>query len=215
MAQHDMTISNADGATVRADINSALEGLTTCQSGASAPSPMFAFQLWADTANTLLKQRNAANTAWITIGPLDTAQFGLLASGDNVSELTNDSNYYVVGAGLNMAGAILQGHGLLIATLAASANLTNSHRAAYVRSTSATALTLTIQPQASFTYTAGFQCVLFQAGAGTLTIQADTGVTLNGVSAGSTTISEQRQSAALVRNASDNWDISGSREDVA
>ncbi len=116
---------------------------------------------------------------------------------------------------IDMAGAILQGHGLLVVTISASGNLNNSHRAAYVRSTAGSPLTITIQPESSFAYSSGFQCVIFQAASGTVTIQAGAGVILNGVTAGATTISEQRQSVALVRNGSDNWDISGAREDVA
>ena len=72
MSQHDLNIANADGATVRADINNALTALGTCSSGATAPATTFAFQFWADTANDLLKQRNAANSAWINILTLST-----------------------------------------------------------------------------------------------------------------------------------------------
>ena len=39
---------------------------------------MFAYQFWADTTSGLLKQRNAANSAWITIGTMATANLGLL-----------------------------------------------------------------------------------------------------------------------------------------
>lgn len=70
MSQHDHIIDNAAGATVRADINNALAAIATCNSGSSAPSTTYAYMLWADTANALLKQRNAANSAWETIAPL-------------------------------------------------------------------------------------------------------------------------------------------------
>ena len=72
MSQHDMNIANADGATVRADLNNALSALATASSGATAPSTTFAFQLWADTTNDTLWQRNAANSAWINILTLST-----------------------------------------------------------------------------------------------------------------------------------------------
>lgn len=68
--QHDQNIANADGATVRADINNALAALFSLSSGSSAPSTTIAYQLWADTTNALLKQRNAANTGWIVRGTL-------------------------------------------------------------------------------------------------------------------------------------------------
>lgn len=79
MAQHDYTIDNATGVVVRADLNNALAAIVTNNSGAAAPSPTFAFQWWVDTAPTpaLIKQRNAANTAWITVGRADTATLGL------------------------------------------------------------------------------------------------------------------------------------------
>lgn len=71
MSQNDFSIANADGATVRADINSALQALATLSSGASAPSTTYAGMIWWDTTNSLIKQRNSANTAWITIASFD------------------------------------------------------------------------------------------------------------------------------------------------
>jgi len=39
---------------------------------------MYAYQWWADTTTGLLKIRNAANSAWVTIGTLASANLGLL-----------------------------------------------------------------------------------------------------------------------------------------
>lgn len=72
MAQHDYDISNSDGATVRADINAMAEAIATLNSGSTAPSTTFAYMWWADTANGILKRRNAANTAWISVMSLTT-----------------------------------------------------------------------------------------------------------------------------------------------
>lgn len=80
MTQASIVIANASGAAVRSAINSANEAITTLQSGASAPSTTYPFMLWADTANDLLKQRNAANSAWITKGTLSAAYGALPAS---------------------------------------------------------------------------------------------------------------------------------------
>jgi hypothetical protein len=77
MSQHDGTVANADGATVRADINSAIQALLTNSSGSSAPGTTFAYQWWIDTTNNVLKQRNSANSAWITRG--SSAAMGVLA----------------------------------------------------------------------------------------------------------------------------------------
>ena len=71
MAQHDYVIDNASGATVRADINSALSAIQTLNSGTSAPSSTAAGMLWLDTtggAPYALKIRDAGNNHWLPIG---------------------------------------------------------------------------------------------------------------------------------------------------
>jgi hypothetical protein len=75
MAQHDYNIANQSGQAFRADLNNALAAIVSGNSGASAPSTTFAYQYWVDTSSSpaLLKQRNGANNAWVTIGQLDTA----------------------------------------------------------------------------------------------------------------------------------------------
>jgi len=77
MSQHDYDLANAAGASFRADTNSALLAIVSQNSGASAPATTFVYQLWADTTTGLLKIRNAANTAWITIGDMAEANLGL------------------------------------------------------------------------------------------------------------------------------------------
>jgi hypothetical protein len=71
MAQHDYVIANGTGAAVRSDLNSALAAIVSQNSGATAPSTTYAYQWWADTTTGLLKLRNAANNAWITLFQLD------------------------------------------------------------------------------------------------------------------------------------------------
>ena len=78
MSQHDYVLNNASGATFRSDLNDALAAIVSANSGATAPSTTFAYQFWADTSTGLLKQRNAANTAWITVGTLASAYLGSL-----------------------------------------------------------------------------------------------------------------------------------------
>ena len=83
MSQHDYDIGNADGATVRADLNALFEAVASLNAGATAPTVPFQYMWWADTANNLLKMRNAANNAWVTIGALDATALGLASLGAN------------------------------------------------------------------------------------------------------------------------------------
>ena len=77
MAQHDYVIANQSGASFRSDLNNALSAVATNNSGTAEPSTTYAYQWWADTNTGLLKQRNAANSAWITIGTLASTNLGL------------------------------------------------------------------------------------------------------------------------------------------
>lgn len=76
MAQHDYVLDNQSGLAFRQDLNNALAAIVSQNSGASAPSTTYAYQWWADTTTGLLKLRNAANSAWITIGTLASANLG-------------------------------------------------------------------------------------------------------------------------------------------
>jgi len=77
MAQHDYNLANQSGLAFRQDLNNALSAIVSQNSGASAPSTTFAYEWWADTTTGLLKLRNAANSAWITIGTLASTNLGL------------------------------------------------------------------------------------------------------------------------------------------
>jgi len=80
MSQHDFEITNADantGITMRAAINAALQALVSLSSGAAEPTTTYAYQLWADTTSGFVRQRNAANSAWINLFPLGIADIGL------------------------------------------------------------------------------------------------------------------------------------------
>lgn len=71
MSQHDGVIDDGSGAVVRADLNNALQALLSQSAGTSAPSTTYANQIWADTTNHVVKQRNEANSAWFAIGRTD------------------------------------------------------------------------------------------------------------------------------------------------
>lgn len=81
-SQQDYEITAGDantGVTYRAAVNAALQALASLSSGNTSPTTTYAHQLWADTGNDLLKIRNAANGAWITIGRLSEVYLGLAA----------------------------------------------------------------------------------------------------------------------------------------
>jgi hypothetical protein len=67
MSQHDLNIANQGFPATRADLNNALAALASNSSGTSEPSTTYANQLWYDTSNDLLKFRNEADSAWITL----------------------------------------------------------------------------------------------------------------------------------------------------
>jgi len=67
VSQHDFNIANQGFPAFRSDLNSALGALATLSSGDTEPSTIYSNQLWYDTANDLLKLRNEADDAWITL----------------------------------------------------------------------------------------------------------------------------------------------------
>jgi len=78
VAVHDYVISNGTGAAVRSDLNGALAAIVSNNSSATEPGTMYAYQWWPDTTTGLLKIRNSANSAWVTIGTLASTNLGLL-----------------------------------------------------------------------------------------------------------------------------------------
>ena len=71
MAQHDYVIDNSTGANVRADINSVLQAIASNNSGSSAPSTTYALQSFANTTDSMLQLRNAANNAFVNLRKFD------------------------------------------------------------------------------------------------------------------------------------------------
>ncbi len=93
MSQHDYVIDNSDGLTVRNDINSVLAAIQSVNSGTTAPTVTVAYMFWADTAGTSLslKQRNGADTDWITKNVLAATGeilIGPIIVGDETTAIT-------------------------------------------------------------------------------------------------------------------------------
>lgn len=72
MATHDYVLENNSGSSFRADLNEALQAIVSQNSSATAPGTTFSYQYWVDTSVTpaLLKQRNAANDAWLVLAEI-------------------------------------------------------------------------------------------------------------------------------------------------
>jgi hypothetical protein len=73
-------------ATDAPKIKESFESLRSNFSGATAPIDTVAHMFWSDTTANLLKQRNAANSAWITIGSLLEPNTGVGMSRGNDSK---------------------------------------------------------------------------------------------------------------------------------
>ena len=71
MATHDYNLANQDGASFRSDLNNALSAIVSNNSSSTAPATTFAHQIWVDTTANVIKQRNAANDAWIELWRID------------------------------------------------------------------------------------------------------------------------------------------------
>lgn len=99
MATHDYVVANGTGAAVRSDLNGALAAIVSNNSDTTEPTTTYAYMWWADTTNGLLKLRNAANSAWVTVGTLASANLGLLSTATAAST-------YLALAGGTVTGAL-------------------------------------------------------------------------------------------------------------
>jgi microcystin-dependent protein len=89
----DYNIANASGASVRSDMNAVFDAIKTLNSGGSDPTNTEAFMPYVDTAdNNNLKIRNSSNNGFTTVGPVDSANLGLLpvAGGTMTGQLLAD-----------------------------------------------------------------------------------------------------------------------------
>jgi hypothetical protein len=107
MATHDYIISNSNGSGIRSDLNAVLQAIASNNSSATEPTPAYAYQFWADTSSGYMKQRNAANTAWLTRWPITTdspsytgAFKNIIINGDMVVAQTGTAISNIVSANI-------------------------------------------------------------------------------------------------------------------
>ena len=78
-----------------------------------------------------------------------------------------------------------------------------------VEMNNASANTVTIPTNASVAFPTGSRVDIVQYGAGATTVEGDTGVTVNGVSAGSGDLDAQYAGVTLYKRATDEWIVVG------
>lgn len=122
MSQHDYVIADAAGAAFLADLNLALPALASLNSGATAPATTYAYMLWADTTSGWLKQRDAANAAWILRMPLGTGAVVDVASAatlDLTANAASSATLRVTGTTATSAITLADGQTRLLRAAAA------------------------------------------------------------------------------------------------
>jgi len=92
MAQHDYTIANQTFPNTRTDLNNVFAAIVSQNSGATAPSTTYAYQLWYDTTTDILKMRNANDDAWIELFTIDQVADTASAAGAQGSNLIINGN---------------------------------------------------------------------------------------------------------------------------
>lgn len=102
-----------------------------------------------------------------------------------------------------------------IVTKTASATLALTDAGKLIRMNVASANDLTIPANSSVAFPVETRIDVAQSGAGTTTVKGDTGVTVNGVSAGSGDISQQYGAVCLIKTDTDTWEVYGAIGDVS
>lgn len=118
MSQHDHVIDDQAGSPFLVDLNNALEAIVTLNSGATAPAQTYPFMWWADSANNVLKRRNAGDSAWVTVLDLATGDLLLPAGAKLIFEGTTDDAYELTVSAGNPTADRTQTHQDLSGTLA-------------------------------------------------------------------------------------------------
>lgn len=160
MSQSDMNVANGSGAVVRADMNAHYDALVTLSSGSTEPATKFAFMWWADTTTGILKQRNAANTAWISQYVLANGLTGDIKGADIASAsplvVGTDGNYLDVTGTTGFAAMTVSANRAF--TLQFDGILTLTHHAT----------NLNLPGGANITTAAGDRAICFSTGTNTV-----------------------------------------------
>src|SRR5574344_1581347 len=88
MASNTIVISNGTGQQVLDQLNAIFPAISSMQYGSTDPyvgSYAVAGMWWVDTGNNLVKQRNSANTAWLTQGSFDATTGAITWNNANIA----------------------------------------------------------------------------------------------------------------------------------
>jgi hypothetical protein len=147
MATHDYVLDNQNGALFRADINAALQAIVTNNSSPTAPVTTHPFMMWVDTTTGILKQRNAANTAWINI--YNYASPGFIGANTSITSLTGLTGNVLINGTGGIGYGVSGGGETINQTSQASPNVTLTKRSGRINTAS-----LTIAAGAKFSFAA-------------------------------------------------------------
>lgn len=160
-------------------------------------------------------------TATTAPGVSDDVSLGY-SVGSHWSDITADLTYVCIDATAGAAiwsesagGASVPTVVTINAQTGASYTLVLTDNLKLVTMTNGSANTLTIPTNASVAFALGTRIEVVMGGAGVTTITGDTGVTVNGVSAGSGAINTQYQGVVLTKIATNTWLASGDIATVA
>lgn len=202
-AAANQTLANTTFAQLNQLVQAGVVDRITTPPGSPANEALYiiaatATGVWAGKENQLAYWLTSAN-AWQYITPRE----GMLVH-------VNDEDVYYKYTG--SAWSVLETVGTSLAvvqTFTGNKTLALTDINTYNVSQDATAQTVTLPAQATVVWTADAEIHIEQGGAGTVTVTGATGVTINGVSAGSFALAGQFSVVTLKRVASNTWTLLG------
>lgn len=154
---------------------------------------------WAGKEGQIAYWRSSAN-AWSFLVPAN----GWLAwVDDEAKRYSREGGAWIAQA----SGA--GGYAPVSSDAGTSITLSAGQAGGYLRTTAATAVTVTMPPQASVTWETDAEVHIEQAGAGAVTIAAGAGVTINRIATATATIAGQYGVVTLKRTAENVWTLFG------
>lgn len=150
----------------------------------------------------------------VALSGTGTSTYGVQNKNGTAAFIT-DINYAATSgssgtSGSNGSAGISAANFFQVVNISGSQSLDDTFAFEYIRSTGATATTLTIRPQSQITWADNTEMMFEQAGAGQLTITGGTGVTVNTPLSYKTRT--QYSVVAIQRDSSDVWTLMGDLE---